>query len=281
MTPKYPFPALSPYFPPAIRDKAIFFTSGLVMILSQLFTFPYMVIGLATLPFFILKYSGSDRLVQLRKTLDSMTEKMDTLKTKRGLNRKEYKELLYLEKQEKKLFRYIHAETEKLESTVWYPILSKTLYRRMLGFIGLVVSLIFLWSLLMSVTDRMAFSPCRGRCGFLVSLPSLFHPLEALAYPFLNVYGLDLAFVNLFLYAALGSSVWALTYHGFPYFNLHEIEFLLKRTSNAGIIFLALFSCSSLIGSLPLFYYTFPQYSTYATQTYVSFIILIRSATLP
>jgi LMBR1 domain-containing protein 1 len=278
MSPKFPFVAIAPYFPPVIRDKAIFFTSGLAMILSQIFTFPYMVIGLSTLPFFILKYSGSDRLVRLRETLDAITEKKDSLKSKRGLSRKEYKELLHLEKQEKKLFRYIHSETENLESTVWYPILSQTFYRRTLGFIGLVLTLVFLWSLLMSVTDRMAFSPCRGKCGFLVSLISLFHPLEALAYPFLNVFGLDLTFINLFLYCVLVPSVWAFTYHGFPYLNLHDIEFLLKRTSNAGIIFLAFFTCSTLIGSLPLFYYTFPQYSTYATQTYVSLTCFDSSA---
>ena len=173
----------------------------------------YTAYGMSTLPVLLIK--GQKTLQDTKNELELRIEQtrknikeFDIKEGKNnGLSKKEKKEKNQLEKKEKKLtnkLNKIHDKGKEKKIFEFFQVLAP--FRVMVGVITLIISVLFVLSLLLGSINRLISSECGFSCGFIETKSTIFNPLDSLLVSISCYFPLDyFVFSSIILYIFVSS----------------------------------------------------------------------------
>lgn len=216
-----------------VGEAAISFTVACLTVIGGAMWSCYTAFGMAALPWLLIK--GTKSLEEARteieydlvQTRDKIREiEMRSAKSNTKLTRKEKKEKLHLERQQKKMLMKSEKILDKQKDTS--AILSTILkfltpFRVMIGVFCLILSSIFLISLFLACVNRLLTSDCGFSCGFIASTSEVFNPLDSILVHISYYFPLDyLLFITVILYVFV-SSLYGIASWGIRFFCVHVV----------------------------------------------------------
>ncbi|KAI8375992.1 uncharacterized protein BYT42DRAFT_498946, partial [Radiomyces spectabilis] len=173
----------------------------------------------------------------------------------------------------------IHILTRRLQGvhedqSSWFQRLLKLLrpFQMLFGFLLLVVSLVMAGSIVLSLIDKITFSMCGRKCGYILTKTDLFNPMDYLFVQVERVFPLDLILVALFgLYYFLSTMAGVVRVGvRFLWITLYRIK--QGATTPQGLL---LSSSLVILGLLAMNYslatVMVPSYAHFGSQVYCNF----------
>ena len=199
-----------------VGEEAISFTVACLTVIGGAMWSCYTAYGMAALPLLLIKGTKSleEAKSEIENDLGQIRDKIKEIelrstKSNTSFTRKEKKEKMILEKQQKKMLMKSEKISDKQKDTshiLSYILKVLTPFRVMIGMICVSISIIFLISLFLGCVNRLISSECGFSCGFITASSLIFNPLDSLLVHISYYFPLDyLLFSTIILYIFISS----------------------------------------------------------------------------
>ncbi|KAI9289074.1 LMBR1-like membrane protein-domain-containing protein [Umbelopsis sp. AD052] len=198
-------------------EKALTFVLACLLLLGMLVFISYTAPGLSILPFSMIK--GRRRLeteeVDVDARLSECREQQRAIKLKsspESLSAKDLRRLENLEDEERILLRRRRGIEEE-EHSIWQRVLKVARpFEFVIGLVLLALTLVIVVSMFLTIIDKIANSVCGRRCGYIISHPDIFNPINYIFVKLSNFFPLDYVFmIALILYFFLATMAGVVT----------------------------------------------------------------------
>jgi LMBR1 domain-containing protein 1 len=266
-------------------ERALTFALGLLTTLGVILYILYTGAGLALLPVALIKSAPSVSAPTLSATteseLEANRERQRQLEGRNagsdhGLNPKDRRELDALVREERTLVRRLRlaseasAEHEGWIVKTWTKV--EAIFRpiKLIGGLLLVLIMILIWvSMLLTGIDKAANSLCKHKCGYILTHPLIFQPINAALVEASKIFPIDYVIFLLLTLYFFFSSVVGIATIGIRFLWLRLFEIRKGRTSpQAMLMATVMLLLISLAINYTLAMMIAPQYSHFGSQKF-------------
>ncbi|KAH8553958.1 putative lysosomal cobalamin transporter [Umbelopsis sp. PMI_123] len=255
-------------------EKALSFVIATLLLLGMLVFISYTAPGLSILPFNMIK--GRRRLeieeVDVDGRLADCQEQQRIIKLKSAperLSAKDLRRLENLEDEERILLRRRQGIVEE-EHSIWQRVLKVARpFEFIIGLILLGLTLVIVTSMFLTIIDKIANSICGSKCGYIISHPDIFNPINYIFVKLSNFFPLDYIFmIALILYFFLATMAGVITIGvRFLWVQLYRIQ--KRATAPQGLMCCTILLTLSLLAlNYTLTAIVAPGYSHFGSQVY-------------
>ncbi|CAO3665882.1 unnamed protein product [Umbelopsis vinacea] len=198
-------------------EKALSFVLACLLLVGMLVFISYTAPGLSILPFNMIK--GRRRLEieesDVEARLSQCREQQRAIKLKaspESLSAKDLRRLENLEDEERILVRRRRGIEEE-ERSIWQHLFKIARpFEFVIGLLLLALTLIIVTSMFLTIIDKVSNSVCGSKCGYIISHPDIFNPINYIFVKLSNFFPLDYVFmIALILYFFLATMAGVIT----------------------------------------------------------------------
>ncbi|KAI7847258.1 hypothetical protein BDC45DRAFT_23226 [Circinella umbellata] len=187
-------------------EKSISFVVACLMVLGMLVFIGYTAPGLSLLPMNMIK--GRRRIESENEDVDNRLavnrERQREIQsrytgTNKPISTRDQRELDNLDDEERILTRRLRTIQED-QSGLWQKIIKVIRpFEILIGFLLLALTLVVIASIFLTIVDKLTYSVCGKQCGYIISHPDLFNPINFIFVQLSNVFPLDYVFMVLLI----------------------------------------------------------------------------------
>ena len=267
-----------------VGEAAISFTVACLTVIGGALWSFYTAYGMAALPLFLIKGTKSldEAKYEIENDLGQIREKIREIelrsaKSNTSFTRKEKKEKMMLEHQQKRMMMKSEKISDKQKDTsqILTTILKVlTPFRVMIGVVCFSMSVLFTVSLVMGCINRLISSECGFSCGFITSTSAIFNPLDSLLVHISYYFPLDyLLFSTIILYIFIASLYgivdWGIRLMCFNVSGIQIFSIKKKRTLPQALLLASITMMMMFLGIFMEILTITPTYSTFGYQTFM------------
>ncbi|KAL1932435.1 hypothetical protein VTP01DRAFT_8113 [Rhizomucor pusillus] len=187
-------------------EKSISFVIACLFFLGMLVFIVYTAPGLSILPFNMIK--GRRKIEAENEDVDTrlavVRERQRAIQSKYAgsnklLTERDQRNLENLEDEERILQRRLRTIQED-RASIWQRIITILRpFEVLFGILLLVLTLVVAASIFLTIIDKITFSVCGSKCGYIISHPDLFNPINCIFVNLSKVFPLDYIFMVLLI----------------------------------------------------------------------------------
>ncbi|KAM3578990.1 hypothetical protein VKS41_008526 [Umbelopsis sp. WA50703] len=255
-------------------EKTVAFVLACLILVGMLVFISYTAPGLSILPFNMIK--GRRRLeteeMDIEARLSECREQQRAIKLKaspESMSARDLRRLENLEDEERILLRRRQG-VEDEEHSFWQKVAKIARpFEFIIGLILLALTLVIVVSMFLTIIDKIANSVCGSKCGYIISHPEIFNPINFIFVKLSNYFPLDYVFmILLILYFFMATMTGIITMGvRFLWVQLYRIQ--KRATAPQGLMCCTILLTLSLLAlNYTLTAVVAPGYSHFGSQVY-------------
>ncbi|KAI9301806.1 hypothetical protein BJ944DRAFT_270930, partial [Cunninghamella echinulata] len=257
-------------------EKTLAFIIGCLAVLGMLIFIGYTAPGLSLFPIGLIK--GRTKLQvendDVENQLVVVRERQRELQAKYVGNNKvmtsqDYRQMENLEDEERILLRRLRGIEEDKNST-WQKILIWLRpFEMIIGILLFFLTLVIMISMFLSIVDKISSSICGQQCGYIISHPKIFNPINFIFVNLSKWFPLDYIFMVLLIIYYFMATVSGLIHIGIRFLWITLFKIRKHGTSPQGLLVTAILLTLSLLGlNYTVTTTVAPGYAHFGSQVY-------------
>ncbi|KAF3317196.1 hypothetical protein TWF173_000442 [Orbilia oligospora] len=257
-------------------ERALTFIVGVLLCLGTVLYVVYTAPGLALFPVSLIKSIPAISITsaeEARSALEYNRERQRIIEAKNvggnGLNTKDRRELEALQREERTLTRKQRLADEGKNK--WWLKVRAALrpFKLLLGLLLLGVSALLIASMLITGIDKIKFSKCGARCGYILTDVNIFNPINWVFVKASKVFPIDYVIALLLVLFFFTSTVVGLAFIGIRFLWIVIFKIRSGHTKPQALLMgTTLLTLSVLAINYGLTMFVAPQYSHFGGQKY-------------
>ncbi|KAI9258776.1 hypothetical protein BDA99DRAFT_514103 [Phascolomyces articulosus] len=260
-------------------EKSISFVVACLIVLGMLVFIGYTAPGLALLPMNMIK--GRRRLEAENEDVDNRLavnrERQREIQsrytgTNKPISARDQRELDNLDDEERILTRRLRTIQED-QSGLWQRIIKVFRpFEILIGFLLLALTLVVIASIFLTIVDKLTYSVCGKRCGYIISHPDLFNPINFIFVKLSAWFPLDYVFMVLLIVYFFLATMSGIITLGVRFLWVALFRIRKGATMPQGLLFTTILLTLSLLAlNYSLTAVVAPGYAHFGSQVYCNY----------
>ncbi|ORX62224.1 hypothetical protein DM01DRAFT_345981 [Hesseltinella vesiculosa] len=264
-----------------MAEKTLTFVVACLGVMGMFIFVGYTAPGLSLLPIAMIKGKRgleeeeedvNDQLVVIREHQRILQSKYSG--TNKVMTTHDYRSMENLEDQERILLRR-RQSIEEDQRGLWKRI--SRFFRPLeaaIGTLGLILSLVIVFSMFLTIVDKVSSSLCGSQCGYIITHPKLFNPVNFIFVNLSKLFPLDYVFMVILILYFFMATISGLVNIGirFLWLNLYKIR--QGGTAPQGLLVMTVFLTLNLLALNYVVSTTVvPGYAHFGSQVYCNYTI--------
>ena len=260
-------------------ERALVFVVGILVLCGQIIQIGYTAFGLSYLPISMIKGGGipPQEVAEVERDLAMTREKIRAIEAKYPAGRRprgrDSTQLQEFQRTERLLIRRQRIIEDSTTGFWSYILAFLRPMEVVLGFLGLALTLTIIFSLVLSLIDRLANTFCTS-CGFLIDHQRIFNPINTVLVRTSRFFPVDLIFFGLVVLWFFLASASGIVRIGVRIVWVKLFEIRKSSTAPQGLLFTAFLLMLGLLAMQYSVTVLAPQYSAFGNQQFCNNTII-------
>ncbi|CAO3609990.1 unnamed protein product [Cunninghamella blakesleeana] len=262
-------------------EKVLAFMTGCLAVIGMLIFIGYTAPGLSLFPIGLIK--GRTKLQVENEDVENqlvvVRERQRELQAKyignsKVMTSQDYRQMENLEDQERILLRRLRG-IEEDKNSIWQKILIWLRpFEMIIGILLLILTLVIMVSMFLSIVDKISSSICGQQCGYIISNPKLFNPINFIFVNLSKWFPLDYVFMVLLIIYYFMATVSGLIQIGIRILWITLFKIRKHGTAPQGLLVTAILLTLSLLAlNYTVTTTVAPGYAHFGSQVYCNYTI--------
>ncbi|KAI8050993.1 hypothetical protein BDF22DRAFT_694291 [Syncephalis plumigaleata] len=261
--------------------KAIMFVVAVLILAGMMVVITYTAYGLSVLPLRLLRgrYVRKQTRAEIDASIERVRSKRRAIQRKyenatRAISTSDGKMLMDLEQLEIKLARQQAFSSDGEHGFTSLPARLLRVFELILGIVCLIITMGLVASILFSCIDKVKNSVCGKECGYIISHPEWFNPVNVMLLSLNKHFPADYLFVVLLVLYFFAATTTGLVQAGVRFFWVYLYRIKAHRTAPQGLLLSAILLMVSLLAlNYTMTTVVAPQYTQFGSQHYCNHTI--------